>query len=1031
MDRLQMSGVMSCASVAFAATSFCAAVDVSREQEAQWRRWLIPLPKQIEIEAAVTLPASDVGLRLRSGAGDVERTGHEELVALFKDKAGAEPKGDAFEILMGVCGDDGKLDRAAIAEAARLRKVANPEQAYVIQPVGERRLVLSALNERGLYYAAQTLRQLLESKFADSRVTIPLARVLDWPDLAERGEWGGSANRDIAWLASHKMNLVETHISLSVGDDGRGHAQADTKMIELGRRRALKVVPVITHLDQLDRQGVYNAFPELKGKGKSARGYLPTITAPCFAQPKMADIITDWMRDIARQKGVTDVCAWLSEHHVHCSCDDCKQHDQYALEARALVRAWETARQEHPELRLRILLTQGSFSTNDKVLAEAPPEVGITYYDGGRTYNSSRDPMIYPLLEDYAATGRWLGCYPQLTASWRIVCPWSGPQFIKYRLTEFVQKKLKCLCGYATPDNRLYDFNITAAAEWSWSSQGRDEREFAAAYATRKGIKDVDGAADWAVMLGPVAWDVYGSRIPFNQFFGQAAAMVTQARKPKLGEGMFRYFPTLEHIDHDVAVCEKALAIAKRLDYPPYLAETKVVRGYVHMVREIYRIAEQLSSKRVSTYDDRVKLQQACGRLNVAALETTQALKQWQHLATGGAGSTRFRDTVSVTEKTALGIADSLARFGVRNPIKPYLRKVIGQWVSDDFEERERITKKWEVTEHLRGPGTFEITLRYTKGWWGARLFRVALASAPADRPDELTELSVDEHEGSAAYIGKANQYTVVLDNHDLKLRYFILADIKGRRSSDKAANRKGCNGEAQMKARLPEDWQSMLTKQLPMTDDAMREALGPKFSGQGLRVGVVQGGHGSKSILARLKAMPGMDAQPLFAPDAEMLAKCQVVVLPQPRIPLDSAKAYGDFVRAGGGLVTTHNAVGYRGHPLLLTDVCAKGIEHVRDQEWIAVAEHPVTKGIQLNTALPHSYFDHIELECGPKGLVLAQAAQSRRPVVICGEPGKGRYIACGLAIGLASDKETPPKGAEKTLLENAIRWCAGAFAE
>ena len=142
-------------------------------------------------------------------------------------------------------------------------------------------------------------------------------------------------------------------------------------------------------------------------------------------------------------------------------------------------------------------------------------------------------------------------------------------------------------------------------------------------------------------------------------------------------------------------------------------------------------------------------------------------------------------------------------------------------------------------------------------------------------------------------------------------------------------------------------------------------------------------------------------------------------------------AKAYGDFVRAGGGLITTHNAVGYRGHPLLLTDVCAKGIEHVRDEEWIADAEHPVTRGIQLNTALPHSYFDHIELECGPKGLTLARAAQSRRPVVICGEPGKGRYVACGLAIGLARDEETPPKGAEKTLLENAVRWCAGALAQ
>ena len=127
-------------------------------------------------------------------------------------------------------------------------------------------------------------------------------------------------------------------------------------------------------------------------------------------------------------------------------------------------------------------------------------------------------------------------------------------------------------------------------------------------------------------MLGPVAWDVYGSRIPHNSFFGHAAKMVAQAKKPTLGAGMFRYFPTVEHIAHDVAVCEKALALAERLGYPPFLAETQVVRGYVFMVQAIYDLAERVSSKRVATPEDRAELQQACSRLNVAALETTEAL---------------------------------------------------------------------------------------------------------------------------------------------------------------------------------------------------------------------------------------------------------------------------------------------------------------------------------------------------------------------------------------------------------------------
>ena len=103
-----------------------------------------------------------------------------------------------------------------------------------------------------------------------------------------------------------------------------------------------------------------------------------------------------------------------------------------------MLDAWRLAREEHPHVQLRILLTQGSYSTNDKVLAEIPPEVGVTYYDGGRTYDSSRDPMIYPLLEKYAAAGHWLGCYPQLTPSWRIVCPWPSTRIPLFALVERV-----------------------------------------------------------------------------------------------------------------------------------------------------------------------------------------------------------------------------------------------------------------------------------------------------------------------------------------------------------------------------------------------------------------------------------------------------------------------------------------------------------------------------------------------------------------------------------------------------------------
>jgi len=802
---------------------------VAKPEQALWLRRLIPLPKQVTIEKKVELPGSEVKVTPAKGADEVIETAAGELRDLFKEKAGADCTAGSFEILIGVCDPSGKLGDLTVDGAAGLAKLPNNEQAYVIRPVGETRLVLAALDSRGVYYAVQTLRQLLENGFRDGRVAIPLATVTDWPDLAERGEWGGSAVRDIVWMSHYKMNLVESHVSLGMNPDGRGHAQADQEQVDLSRRHALNFVPILTHLNGLARTGVYNAYPELRGKGD--RAVHPThkrLVAPCCSQPKLAEIISDWMCSLAAQKGVTDISAWLSElRNQYCDCPKCRATGlgQYAQETRLLVKAWRMACKKHPKLGLRILLTQGSYKTNDQVLAEVPPEVDVTYYDGGRTYDSSREPMIYPLLESYAAKGGWLGCYPQLTASWRIVCPWSGPQFIKSRMNEFVDKKLQCLCGYATPDNRLYEFNVLAAAEWSWNARGRDEREFAAAWATRRGSKDPDTAAEWAVTLGPVGWDVYGSRVPFSNFFGRSAAMVARRRKPKLGEGMFRYFPTIEHMDKDLAACNKAMEIAKRLD-DPLVAETRVIQGYMQMIKTIHAIATKVAASKQPAYAERMSLQKALGTLTKTGIDTVEALQEWEGLCgkdpDARIGGSRLVDTVDVTEKTVADIGHALERLGVRNPVSSFLREEIGTWVTDDFDQGHHVTKTFDVTDYVRTAGTYEVGFKYTSGWNGLGISRVVLASAPADKPDQRTEVSADKHSGSAAVRNRANVYTVTLKQHDPAARYFIAADVRGTPQKGRPPERQGCNGLVWMKGRRPSDWRARIDQARPLTDEEL-----------------------------------------------------------------------------------------------------------------------------------------------------------------------------------------------------------------
>jgi len=1000
-----------------------------------WLRWVIPLPKEIKIEQQVTLPAAEVAITLREGADALERSAARKLRTLFREKAGIEgPENPSFEILLGVCDAEGRIGSVTVPDAARLPELPNREQAYLVRPLQPDRLVLAALDSRGVFYAALTLRELLESKFRGDSVTIPLAVVTDWPDMPERGEWGQSATRDVEWLAERKMNLVEFHTKHEVDKAGAPVTGISQSLLRRGRLNAVKMVPIISHLNGMARRGVYEVYPELRGKGDTARHRgSESNWAPCASSPKLLELVAGWMRGYAAA-GVRDVCCWLSESKgVYCSCDSCSKAGAYALETRAFVQAWRLARRDFPDLRIRVLLTQGSYSMNDKVLAEIPPEVGVTYYDGGRTYDSSRDPMIYPLLEEYAGQGRWLGCYPQLTPSWRIVSPWSGPQFIKYRMTEFVDKKVVSLGGYVVPDNRLFDFNVTAAAEWSWNAHGRDEREFALAWATRKGFSSPDAVADWAVMLGPVAWDIYGARLVSNYFFHPAAieGMVAARAKPVFGQGMFRYIPDAAHLARNLEVCRAAMNLAARCGSPAIKAETRAVTTYYEMLDQLCSMCTLVAGHSTLDAPQRQALQQHMNRLALAGALNVEALQDWERAVSVGAGRGRFLEGVQATEGTVCAAARALEALGIRDPGRLLMSRQIGAWELEDFREKAEIVKTFDVTDEILGPGVYRVTFQYTTGWNGLGTRRAALVAQAKDGSGSPVELSIDEHIGSTGCRSTGNVYGLELAKHDPAMRYVVVANVRGTPPHVQKPGRTGCSGVVYFRRERDPDWQVRVMNVRPLTEEEAGVSLKTGFSGKGVRVGVIVGGYGSKGMLELLGKSDGIDPMAVGV-GALGGDECQVIVMPQFRsgmVPGELAQQAAEFVRRGGGLVTTHDAVGYRSMPKICAEVCASGVEHVRNKQWQVSADHPVTKGLARDRLLTQGYYDHIQLACGPEGAAVATAETSGKPVVVAGAVGKGRYVACGLLIGFSADnQEVTPTPDEGSLLLNAIKWCAGA---
>ena len=218
-------------------------------------------------------------------------------------------------------------------------------------------------------------------------------------------------------------------------------------------------------------------------------------------------------------------------------------------------------------------------------------------------------------------------------------------------------------------------------------------------------------------------------------------------------------------------------------------------------------------------------------------------------------------------------------------------------------------------------------------------------------------------------------------------------------------------------------------------------------FTGKGLKVGVVQGGIGSTSMLKALREAEGIDAQPLtfeflrgidgqntkiVSPlNKAMIDQCQVLVLPLThrregkRIDFSLTTYIAEFVNNGGGLIMT------AGLPKMAigkySDVCVfkRHSDSGVITPWQVTCEHPVTAGIALQeeyTVTPYC----VDFTVGANGIALAENLETGNPTLVVGPHGKGRFVSCGMLIGATErSKDTKLTTEQNKLIINAVTWC------
>ncbi len=631
---------LACAITAEAATT----TPLSQDESTEWIRYTVPLPKEIEITGEVVVPGDDVAIVFEAGELLVERAAAELREAISGSPDPIEVPDPQWTINLQVGG----------AQAAALQAYPNADQAcLILSDSVQGTLDLIALAPHGVYYASKTVQQLIKGRNPGAQVTIPIVTATDWPDMADRGLWGVDASYHLRWLSDRKMDYMEQIASVYCeGVDQMTCSMASYKQIMLddGPAYGFNPVPAVPHLNSMASKGVFDAYPDLYARGNNA-----DPEAACYLRPQIFDVVGGWIKCCAGMNNVTEVAVWMTENlhqNTGCECDDaplppygCRYGNRDLLELQAILNGYEQAKLQYPNLRLRILSGNETEASNSQILAALPDDITFTYYHSLYTYHARETNMIPSYLKTAGESGQLTGICPSLSASViaDIISPFSGAQFIRYRMNEYASKSVSALMGYPIPRVFYYELNVEAAADWSWNATGRTAREFALSFAVRRGLSDPEMFADWSDAHGPVAWDVYGSAWPVDEMRGSDNVPVdlVNGTLPPLGTtGVYPKpwgdIKTEQQLNDDVAAAAQAVTMASQIGVSQFLQESLVVQGYINSLKALYELKQRVQPGGVIDPQDHEEANQYFNMYVNSLAQARSAVVAWEDTVRSG-----------------------------------------------------------------------------------------------------------------------------------------------------------------------------------------------------------------------------------------------------------------------------------------------------------------------------------------------------------------------------------------------------------
>jgi len=212
---------------------------------------------------------------------------------------------------------------------------------------------------------------------------------------------------------------------------------------------------------------------------------------------------------------------------------------------------------------------------------------------------------------------------------------------------------------------------------------------------------------------------------------------------------------------------------------------------------------------------------------------------------------------------------------------------------------------------------------------------------------------------------------------------------------------------------------------------------LKPRRPGKVIRVGIHKG-LGEKGTKAFFDTFKNVEAEIIESLSLAVLDRYDCVFILQTK-SVDRADYFHglpQYIRkGGGGVVFQHDMCGRPGRNAFgektpFPDICPNAPGRKDAKTVVAKSAHPALLGAKPGERFEHTYYDHLNLEPGKDGTVIAED-DAGDPVVIAGTAGHGKVIFDGNVNLSAADGDDLLTGFNARLARGAVEWFTGVALE